>query len=103
MGITIRRYEQSININETFKVFVDDEYVVSINNGETLDLDIPHGEHKINLEVDGITMNSVEFTVNDEHMNFVCGSELHPKKGLLAALFIHRLSNFVYIKLDEDI
>ena len=104
MAITIRRLNEYIGAMKDFRVFLDDDLILNIHNGETITLDIPTGVHKIFIEVDEVISRKVKFEISDcENLNFVCGLN-KPREGglLIALLFPVRRAMNSYIELEKD-
>ena len=83
MGITIKRYDQPVNAEFDFRVYVDFQYIMDIRNGETIYLDAVAGIHSIYLEVDDFITEQVDFKlIDNEETYLICGSKMPEKKGI---------------------
>lgn len=103
MGITIKRYDQSVNAELDYRVYVDFQYIIDIRNGETIYLDAPFGAHSIYLEVDDFITKAVEFELYDnEEKYFICGSKMPDKKGIQNPFSVRKMSHFAYIELEGN-
>ncbi|MDP6942218.1 MAG: hypothetical protein QGH51_09360, partial [Planctomycetota bacterium] len=70
-----------------------------IKNAQQVEFDVPPGKHHLNLRIDWCRSNIVEFEVNQDTVEFECGSNLRGFKlllGIFYMLFLH--SKYIWLK-----
>jgi len=75
-----------------YKVVLDGEVIGEIRNGQLVEFDVAPGMHRLNIKIDWCRSNAVEFEMNNEVVEFECGSSLRGFKLLLAIIYITLLS-----------
>lgn len=82
-----------------YKVVLDGNVIGKIKNGQQLELDIAPGKLQLNLKIDLCRSNIVVFEVNQDTIEFECGSNLRGFK--LPLMFIYPLflrSKYIWLK-----
>lgn len=97
--IRIKRDSGFADRSRAYKVILDNETVGKINNGQQIELDAAPGKHQLYLKIDWCRSNFVEFEINDETIEFECGSSLRGFKIFLGFLYITFLKNqYIWLK-----
>lgn len=73
--IKIYRRKEYADALRSYQIYIDGEMVGDINRGQTVELQMPNGTHRIALKIDWCGSNEIEFSVwNDETIEFDCGN-----------------------------
>lgn len=63
-----------------YKVILDGKEVAKIRNGQQIELDVAPGNHELYLKIDWCQSNRIEFELNENIVDFECGSSLRGKR-----------------------
>lgn len=103
-NLIITRISQHVNRARKIHIYLDDEKIDSIKNGETKKLNLEVGTHKIYAKIDWCKTVPLELSIN-ETTTFALeiGSDLNPFNPLaiLNATFINT-SKFIYLREIES-
>ena len=78
--ITINRDSGYVDRIRAYKVVLDGNVVGKIKNGQQIKLDVAPGNHQIYLKIDWCRSNTVEFEIDEDIIDFECGSSLRGSK-----------------------
>lgn len=72
--ITLRRVEELADKTRAYKVLVDGTKVGDIRSGEAKQFPVPAGRHTLQLKMDWVASQPVDFDVADASLTFECGN-----------------------------
>lgn len=103
--IRISRKSMSFDSFRRYKIYVDDKFCCSINDGEIKEINIDEGEHSIYLKIDWCKSNKLNFSIKDNQvLNFNCGNSMNGLKCLLFLIYVTFLKNsYLFIEYDNNI
>jgi hypothetical protein len=78
--IRIKRDSGYVDKTRVYKIVLDGDVVDKIKDGQQIQLDITPGNHQLYLKIDWCRSNIVEFKMNEEIIEFECGSNLRDLK-----------------------
>lgn len=89
-----------LDTERNYKIIIDGQVYGKIKCGETKRIDIPTGKHIIYLKLDWCKSNKINFEIlDDENIEFKCGSSLNGWRILLLFIYTTILKNkYLYIK-----
>ncbi|MEC1431377.1 hypothetical protein P9C69_11780 [Bacillus subtilis] len=102
--IEMSRTSQYINKMREYSVLIDGAEMGTIKDGGRLRIDLPPGEHVIQVKIAWCTSPTLRFALAEgEVLKFRCGSPLRGWK-LLLALFsvLGRPENYLFIEQEEE-
>ncbi|MEC1403213.1 hypothetical protein [Bacillus subtilis] len=102
--IEMSRTSQYINKLRGYSVLIDGAEMGTIRDGGRLRIDLPPGEHVIQVKIAWCTSPTLRFTLAEgEVLKFRCGSPIRGWK-LLLALFsvLGRPENYLFIEQEEE-
>lgn len=70
-----------------YKVVLDGNVIGEIRNGQQVEVDVAPGKHQLNLKIDWCRSNIVDFEMNQDAVEFECGSNLRGFKILFAIVY----------------
>ncbi len=83
-----------------YKVVLDGNVIGEIRNGQQVEFDVGSGKHQLNLKIDWCRSNMVDFEMNQDSVQFECGSNLRGFKILLAIFYVIFLrSKYIWLKM----
>lgn len=83
-----------------YKVILDGNVIGEIKNGQQVEFDVSSGKHQLNLKIDWCRSNIVDFEMNQDIVEFECGSNLRGFKILLASFYVIFLrSKYIWLKM----
>ncbi|WP_300666931.1 hypothetical protein [Fluviicola sp.] len=104
--LELTRVSEYANKVRDIKVFIDNQQVGTISNGQTKTFDIPEGkQHVLQVKIDWCTSNPVEFDI-DEHetKRFTMSSfAKHNPLGTFAAIYYITVASNKYLHLEETL
>ena len=102
--ITISRKRGYADKIRKYKVIVDNNYLGTINAGETKDFEVPPGKHTIYLKIDWCRSNKLDFNLSEnEVIEFDCGSSLTGWRLFINIIYITFLKNkYLWIKTNNS-
>jgi len=88
-----------------YKVIVDNDYIGTINAGETKDFEVTSGKHTIYLKIDWCRSNKLDFNVSEnEVLEFDCGCSLTGWRLFINLIYITFLKNkYLWIKTKTNL
>lgn len=103
--LIISRRKEWSNRGRKFKIFINDENVDYIENGEVKELNLEPGINKVLFKVDWCSSQEIDLEISDEKAKtievsgFKIGRWMYPLfYALLAAYFIIKVAFNVYLK-----
>lgn len=104
--LELTRVSEYANKVRDIKVFIDNQQVGTISNGQTKTFDIPEGKHhSLQVKIDWCTSDLVEFEVGEqETKRFTMTSfAKHNPLGTLAAIYYITIASNKYLNLKETV
>lgn len=103
--LRIKRTSEYINRMRKIDVLVDGVKVGSVTNGQSIDFDIKHGEHKVVAEIDWCKSQEVSININENETktltlgSFRFGNNIFPYSLLIFPLhfILNRFLHFEYL------
>ena len=101
--INLKRDGQYADSLRKYKIFLDGKEIATISRSEEKEFQINPGKHKIQLKLDWVQSNEIEFEIKrNENLTLVCGSNLKGLKIFLGLLYITFWKNkYLYIELEK--
>ena len=97
--IRIKRDSGYADRIRAYKIVLDGNVIGEIKNGQQLELNVPRGKHQLHLKIDWCRSNVVDFEMNDNTIEFECGSNLGGFKIVFSILYITFLrSQYIWLK-----
>ena len=100
--ISIKRDSGFADKTRAYKVILDGEEVGKIKDGQKIKIDIAPGGHKLYIKIDWCQSNIVEFEMNENIIEFECGSNLRGPKLLLPFIILiyitFRKKQYIWLK-----
>ena len=100
--ITIKRAcNYHCDVKRAYKIYIDGEFIDTINNSETKSFNLSKGNHCIQLKIDYCTSKKITFNYSelDKDVTFLCDSNVKGFKFLLILLYISILrSQYLTLK-----
>lgn len=92
--IRLKRTSQFANRTRKFKVYLDNQYINDIANGEEISIPVKTGSHQLHLTIDWVKSETYEIELaKGDNIDLLCGS---PLKGIkLWVPFFALVSTFV--------
>jgi hypothetical protein len=82
-----------------YKVVLDGNVIGEIKNDQQVELDVAPGKHHLTLKIDWCRSNIVDFEVNQDTVEFECGSNLRGFKVLLVIFYVLFLrSKYIWLR-----
>jgi len=66
--IIINRTNEFINRFRNYVIFIDNERIATIKNGETKDLIVPGGKHSVVIKIDWCSSATLSFDIKEEEI-----------------------------------
>ena len=85
-----------------YAIYVDDNVVEYISDGEVTILDLPKGKHKMYIKLDWCRSNEIEFEVDEYDICINCGNSLNRIQmffGLFYVLF--KRNKYLYLEFSK--
>ena len=98
--LTITRYCTYASSFDKFKIFCDEKNIGKIKQGETIEFDIPQGEHEIYLKVYWCRSQKIKITEHEKDVQLYCATNLKGFRIFFAVMYITLLCN-KYIRLER--
>ena len=96
--IRIKRDTGYVDRLRAYKVVLDGNVIGEIRNGQQVEFDVAPGKHQ--LKIDWCHSNIVNFEMNQDSVQFECGSNLRGFKVLLAIFYMIFLrSKYIWLKM----
>ena len=86
--IKIKRDSGYVDRLRAYKVILDEKVIGEIKNGQEITLEIPKGSHQLYLKIDWCRSNIINFDINDDNVEFECGSSLRGIRIFLTIFYI---------------
>ena len=83
--LTIVRESSTVNGTRAYKVVLDGDVVGKVKNGETVEFELPPGQHTLHLKIDWCRSNIIEFNTVDGNETYTCGGRL---EGLIPSIMM---------------
>ncbi len=97
--VTLKRYSYYADKLRVYRVLLDNVEIATIGDGEIINLNIPDGDHKLQLKIDWASSDVLSFTKNSLDIQFECGSNLSGFKVWFALFYIVFLPHkYLWIK-----
>ncbi|SOC41517.1 hypothetical protein [Ureibacillus acetophenoni] len=92
--IRLKRTSQFANRARKFKVYLDNQYINDIANGEEISIPVRAGSHQLHITIDWVKSEKYEIELaKGDNINLLCGS---PLKGIILWIpFVALISTFV--------
>ncbi len=104
--LELTRVSEYANKVRDIKVFIDNQQVGVISNGQTKEFEIPAGkQHTLQVKIDWCTSNVIDFEI-DEHetRRFTMTSfAKHNPIGTFAAIYYITVASDKYLRLEETV
>lgn len=98
--IRIKRNTGYVDRLRAYKVVLDGNVIGEIKNGQQIEFDVPPGKHHLYLKIDWGRSNIVDFEVNQDAVEFECGSNLRGFKVLMAIFYVLFMpSKYIWLKM----
>jgi hypothetical protein len=104
--IKIRRTNDYINVMRDYRLFIDNQKIGTISNGQTKDFDIPAGRHSLIAKIDWCSSQELFFEINNNETKIILVGALKHSKwsmpliGIILTLSILLpLGQYSYYKL----
>ncbi|MCA8985852.1 MAG: hypothetical protein R3C12_22920 [Planctomycetaceae bacterium] len=98
--IRIKRDTGYVDSLRAYIVVLDGNVIGEIENGQQVEFDVAPGMHHLNLKIDWCRSNIIDFEVNQDAIEFECGSNLRGFKVLLAIFYVLFLrSKYLWLKM----
>ncbi|MFC7688056.1 hypothetical protein [Ureibacillus sp. GCM10028918] len=79
--IRLKRTSQFANRARKFKVYLDNQYINDIADGEEISIPVRAGSHQLHLTIDWVKSEKYEIELaKGDNINLLCGS---PLKGII--------------------
>lgn len=101
--IELTRISEYANRVRKIKVLLDGRKIGTISNGETKVFDVPEGEHNLQVKIDWLVSNAVEFEANEQEVkrfktfSFARNNPL----GIFGAIYYITIASDKYLRLEE--
>ena len=92
--IRLKRTSQYVNRGRKFKVYLDNQYITDIADGEEISIPVSAGNHQLHLTIDWA--KSEKYTIelaNGDNISLLCGSPIKGSK--LGIPFFVLVASFV--------
>lgn len=101
--IEITRSSEYANRLRSIKIFIDNEHIGSISNGETKIFDVPEGSHSVQAKIDWGRSNIATLEIGkDEKKSLKMTSfAKHNPLGTFAAIYYTTIASDRYLRLEE--
>ena len=101
--IEITRSSEYANRLRSIQIFIDNEQVGSISNGETKSFDISEGSHTVQAKIDWGRSNIATIEVEEGKKKSLKMTSFakHNPLGTLAAIFYTTIASDRYLRLEE--
>lgn len=87
--ITISRKKEYKDRKRSYKIYIDNMEVGSIDSGETKAFNVSAGEHVIVIKIDWASSNSISFSLaNNQDASFEVSNSIVGWKNLIALFYI---------------
>jgi hypothetical protein len=97
--IRIKRDSGYADIFRAYKVVLDSNIVGEIREGQQLELNVTPGKHRMQLKIDWVYSNMVDFEMCDRDIEFQCGSNMRGFKILFSILYGTIFNNqYIWLK-----
>ena len=101
-GALIKRDSGWTDKRRNYKVVLDDTVIANIADGQSVELDVPPGKHRLMMKIDWCTSNTIELEINDENIEFKCGSSMSGAKLLIPSIELvnttFRRKQYIWLK-----
>jgi hypothetical protein len=104
--IKIRRTNDYINVMRDYRLFIDNQKIGTISNGQTKDFEIPAGRHSLIAKIDWCSSQELFFEINNNETKIILVGALKHSKwsmpliGIILTLSILLpLGQYSYYKL----
>lgn len=97
--LVFKRESQWISKFRKFDIYINDNKVEEIKDGEIIDIDKEPGEYVVKLKIDWAESATHEIRLkSDDIIQFQCGSRLKGWKILNASSSMNKVDEFVYLE-----
>jgi len=97
--IMIRRTSQYVNRLRQINIFIDDQKVGGVANGESKAFEVTPGQHSVFAKIDWCKAPAIEVAISaGQTETLICGSELTGLKLTLAIFYAFIPSKWIYLR-----
>ncbi|MFS0861944.1 hypothetical protein [Fredinandcohnia sp. 179-A 10B2 NHS] len=97
-NLVFDRENQFANKMRKYKIFLNDEEVGEIKNGEQKEIKVQPGSYKVKLKIDWCESKEIQINaVEGQTIQFQCGSRLRGLKVFQATKAMDKVDEFVYL------
>ena len=75
-----------MDLLRAYKVLLNGKEVGRVRNGKEIELEVPSGNHHLQLKIDWCFSNPIQFEANDKLIEFECGNNYAGKRIFLGVL-----------------
>lgn len=101
--IILFRTSQYVNGLREYDVYLDEQKINAISNGESKIIEVPEGNHEIYLKIDWCKSKKININLADgQEMKLKCGSKITGIRKFLALFYIFSTNIVVYLDYLSD-
>ncbi|GKX65669.1 hypothetical protein [Inconstantimicrobium mannanitabidum] len=103
--IVVSRTSQYVNSMREYDIYIDNEKVDVINDGEKKIIEVSEGNHEIYIKIDWCKSKKLNMNLTEgQDINLKCGSEATGIKQVFALVYLFLPYKFVYLDylLDDE-
>jgi hypothetical protein len=102
-NIIIFRTSQRINSMREYDIYVDEQKINTIGNGEQKKIEVPQGKHEIYIKIDWCKSKKLNvILIEGQELKLKCGSEIIGIKQFFALFYLFFPNKWVYLDYLSD-